>query len=220
MTETSREKVLGMIRHRLGVSSEDQTRLHGVNSRLAEHPSNTVPKMGQLEGEVKIERFIQEAENRGVQVHRVAKLANAFDVIENLQSSTSGLVIMTPGAENLGLDIASLVHEESHGVHQTVELCISTCLCGIAETGTIVLRGDEFNATTDVFLSDTHIVLLASEDIECSMEAVWQRVRREQGLPRHLTMISGPSSTGDIEMIMEKGVHGPRDLQVILWDQT
>ncbi len=49
------------------------------------------------------------------------------------------------------------------------------------------------------------------------MEAVWQRLR-DTAMPRHLTMISGPSSTGDIEMQMEKGVHGPRDLQVILME--
>ena len=36
------------------------------------------------------------------------------------------------------------------------------------------------------------------------------------GLPRATNIISGPSRTGDVELTMQLGAHGPRSVQVIL----
>ncbi len=205
-----RTAVLAKIRGRLGVAEHDKTRELTVQSRLEQHQQGTLPRLGNLHGAARIARFEAQLNAKGVGLHHAASLQETATLIE--QIAPSGCYA-TAAVVALGLDCQF----SERAARSSVDACVSTCLCAIAETGTIVLSGDEKNPTTEVFLADVHIVLLAVADIEANMEAVWQRLR-DTAMPRHLTMISGPSSTGDIEMQMEKGVHGPRDLQVILME--
>jgi L-lactate dehydrogenase complex protein LldG len=49
-------------------------------------------------------------------------------------------------------------------------------------------------------------------------EDAWARLRaRPEGLPRAtVNIIAGPSRTGDVELTMQLGAHGPRSVQVLL----
>jgi L-lactate dehydrogenase complex protein LldG len=212
--KSRRAAVLGAIRSRLGAEEADKTRHLNVQSRLAQHRVNTQPALGQLQGKEKLQRFETEATAKGVTVHRCKQ----SEIAATLQQITASYTaVHGTGAVrelDLGIDFAARTPRSS------VDCCVSTCFCAIAETGTIVLHGDKRNPTSEVFLADLHVVLLPEQDVESNMEAVWQRTRAANRLPRHLTMVSGPSSTGDIEMQLEKGVHGPRDLQVVLWSAS
>ena len=83
----------------------------------------------------------------------------------------------------------------------------------IAEIGTIILDGSGLCGRRVITLvPDTHICVVAAGDIvETVPEAL--RVVDPQ---RPLTLISGPSATSDIELSRVEGVHGPRDLVVII----
>ena len=94
---------------------------------------------------------------------------------------------------------------------------VTGAYAGIAETGTVVFVSDRTTPTTLNFLPETHVAVLARDRLVAHLEDVWARLRAERGAPpRTVNFITGPSRTGDIELQLEIGAHGPRRLHVIL----
>lgn len=89
---------------------------------------------------------------------------------------------------------------------------------GIAETGSIVMPSGPTRPTTLNFLPDQHIVVLKVSDIVDYMEAVWEQLLADGGMPRTVNVITGPSRTADVEQTLQLGAHGPRSLHVLLLD--
>jgi L-lactate dehydrogenase complex protein LldF len=90
----------------------------------------------------------------------------------------------------------------------------------LAESGTIVLLSGPGRERCISLLPPAHIAVVRSErvlaDIDDLAPALAQGgVSDFQGI----TLISGPSMTGDIEMTPILGVHGPNRLFVILWSE-
>ena len=96
---------------------------------------------------------------------------------------------------------------------------VTGAFAGIAETGTLVFVSDRTTPTTLGFLPETHIAVLARDRLVAHLEDVWARLRNERTFPpRTVNFITGPSRTGDIELQLELGAHGPRRLHVLLVD--
>lgn len=95
------------------------------------------------------------------------------------------------------------------------DAAITLCALAIAETGTLVLEGvagQGRRATT--LVPDLHICVLNAADIVPTVPEAFARLASASTLP--LTFFSGPSATADIEMTRIKGVHGPRQLHILL----
>jgi L-lactate dehydrogenase complex protein LldG len=92
----------------------------------------------------------------------------------------------------------------------------------IAETGTIVLSSDEPNALLVSLLPPVHIALLRSAQVAGTLDGVISRLSRERinraDPSRSITLITGPSRTSDVELVLSIGVHGPKELHVIILD--
>lgn len=114
-------------------------------------------------------------------------------------------------------DSAELSHEE---LNQT-DAVVTAATSAIADTGTIVLmHGPTEGRRAISLVPDRHIcVVLASQvvsDVPESIAAVKPAI--VEGQP--MTMISGGSATSDIELSRVDGVHGPRQLHVIVVDDA
>jgi L-lactate dehydrogenase complex protein LldG len=99
-----------------------------------------------------------------------------------------------------------------------VDGVITGCTVGIAETGTIVLTGTEHEGRRALTLvPDLHVCVIDErqivELIPEAMDVLW---RIAGAARRPVTFVSGPSATSDIELSRVEGVHGPRDLVVLV----
>ena len=88
----------------------------------------------------------------------------------------------------------------------------------IAETGTLVLRSDNEEHRLASLLPRVHIAVLNVRDLVPELGEALAKLQTD-GIPPVITFITGPSRTGDIELTLVVGVHGPEILHVVLVDE-
>ena len=92
-----------------------------------------------------------------------------------------------------------------------------------AETGTTFIIENEGNARLATGLPEKHIVISGLEKIVPTIEdgllsvEVTSRYANYK-VPAYVSLISGPSKTGDIEKTTVYGAHGPREFHLVLMD--
>ncbi len=88
----------------------------------------------------------------------------------------------------------------------------------IAETGTIVLESTDEAVRLATTLPTLHFVLLDPRKVVTDGQAAIPYLRQmHASAPRnYLAYITGPSRTADIERVLTIGVHGPKELHILL----
>jgi L-lactate dehydrogenase complex protein LldG len=88
----------------------------------------------------------------------------------------------------------------------------------IADTGTLVLESTAEAVRMSTTLPERHFVLLDPRKIVADGAAAvpWMRRMHQERPQAFLAWITGPSRTADIERVLTIGVHGPRELHVLL----
>ncbi|MEE2711993.1 MAG: lactate utilization protein [Planctomycetota bacterium] len=89
---------------------------------------------------------------------------------------------------------------------------------GVAETGSLVLSSAAERHRLVSLLPTVHVALLRATRILGGLDEALRHVADAgpDGLPRALTFVTGPSRTADIELTLVVGVHGPKELHVIV----
>ena len=99
---------------------------------------------------------------------------------------------------------------------------VTSAQAAIAETGTLVLESERERHRLASLLPPVHIAILNAVDICLSLGEALRLVRRDGSttMSRTITFITGPSRTADIELTLAIGVHGPKELYVIVIEET
>ena len=98
------------------------------------------------------------------------------------------------------------------------DIGISSVDCAIAETGTLMVCSRPGQERVASLLPLMHVAIVERQQIVPDLiDAFGILHQRGLGnLPSNTTFITGPSKTGDIELQLTTGVHGPKHWRVIL----
>jgi L-lactate dehydrogenase complex protein LldG len=91
---------------------------------------------------------------------------------------------------------------------------VSSALYGLADPGSVVVAASPDEPRARSLLPDVHVAVIREDRVLPDLAALLDALGGE--LPSSLAIITGPSSTGDIEMRHVYGVHGPREQHVVI----
>lgn len=93
---------------------------------------------------------------------------------------------------------------------------LTTTRGGIAETGSLILWPSAEEPRLTSLVPPIHIALLKASGLHGSLRDAMVAQDWASGMPTNALLVSGPSKTADIEQTLAYGVHGPRELIVLV----
>ncbi len=97
-----------------------------------------------------------------------------------------------------------------------IDAAITSTMGGIAETGVIILWPDQKEPRLMSLVPPIHIAVLEAEKIYNTFSEAIETGNWPETMPTNVLLISGPSKTADIELTLAFGVHGPKELIVLI----
>ncbi|MEE9284599.1 MAG: LUD domain-containing protein [Dehalococcoidia bacterium] len=129
--------------------------------------------------------------------------------------------------EEVPPDIPQLVAVARRRLRQSfidADMGITGANVAIAETGSIVIVSNEGNARLVSTLPPVHVAILGIEKVVATLDDATSLLRvlsksgTGQRVTSYISYITGPSRTADIELSLTIGVHGPKEVHIILLD--
>ena len=176
-------------------------------------------------------RFLEELEVLGGHGTRVDSVDEAREYVLRLVREREAKRVVRWDDEELeelgvdgplaeaGVDVAVWRDlEDFREVAGRADIGLSTARWAIAETGSLVLEHGPGKGRTVTLLPPTHVAVLPVDRILRTVpEAIGKYAGGEAGgLPANVSFHTGPSRSGDIEMSIFVGMHGPGDVHVVL----
>jgi L-lactate dehydrogenase complex protein LldG len=173
---------------------------------------------GALAPSMRVARFCERVGDYRAEVRRVTDVAEAVASAAGERAATRFVV---PAGLPHAWRPAELELTDDAGFSPTeldrMDGVITGCTVAIAETGTIVLAGGAHEGRRAITLvPDLHICVVDEAQIVELVPESFLRLAELGMQTRPITFISGPSATSDIELSRVEGVHGPRDLVVLV----
>ncbi len=116
------------------------------------------------------------------------------------------------------LDLPLLRTDKPYDVHalETCDVGISECDALIAQTGSVLVTNRSAGGRALSVLPPHHVVLARREQLVADLPAAFESLKQKyaDNYPGMISLITGPSRTGDIERILVLGAHGPKKLTI------
>ena len=108
------------------------------------------------------------------------------------------------------------IEEWKERLFNEIDVGITTTLGGIAESGSLILWPNPREPRLMSLVPPVHIALLDSGAIHETFAQAMEKQRWSERMPTNALLISGPSKTADIEQTLAYGIHGPKELIVLV----
>jgi L-lactate dehydrogenase complex protein LldG len=177
-----------------------------------------------------VARFCQELTAAGGHPHLAADAEDAVrQVLALVQACSARRALLGRGAfldtlpladrlRALGIDVTAvdaLPAAAARDAFFAADVGISGVSHLIAETGSVVVASSPDEPRSVSLLPPVHIAVAERRQVLPDLFDLLGP-GAAAGLPSCLTLITGPSKTGDIELRLVTGVHGPGELHVVL----
>ncbi|HTY25243.1 MAG TPA: LUD domain-containing protein [Desulfomonilaceae bacterium] len=93
--------------------------------------------------------------------------------------------------------------------------CVEEVFAAVAETGSLVWTSQGGKPVQAGLVCTHHVAMVSEESIHETLDDFFSSLGDSP--PTNITLETGPSRTGDIEMTLTIGVHGPSRLTVIVF---
>ena len=207
-------------------------RLHAATEgQLVDTPEITDLPAESLTSPQKIEKLKAHMEAVRTEVHVVATQDWTTTLKKILKKRDLKTLLYAPGT-SFGSEVQKACAEESDGLPELVpyddhienfkeqlfdiDAAVTSTVGGIAETGAVILWPDEKEPRLMSLVPPIHIAILQAAKIYATFSEAIQAEDWARTLPTNVVLISGPSKTADIELTLAFGVHGPKELIVII----
>lgn len=167
-------------------------------------------------------RFVQEARQAACVLHEVETPAAAIAAILEVVGEDAVISAWDPAfipvpALQQALDKAQI---ERVGQDANVRVGLTGVDAALAATGSIIVASGNGRWRAASLLPPVHIAVLTNDQILADLES-WLEAQEEAGLEAmrqhsNIVIITGPSRTADIAMQLVMGMHGPRELHLVL----
>ncbi|HEY0603214.1 MAG TPA: lactate utilization protein [Herpetosiphonaceae bacterium] len=229
----SRSRILGRIRSSLQVN---QAHLQSQADRFpAPHPrgpfvATDLPVLEQFEAELTaLHGHVHICDGAADALEQLGSLLEAAGAQRVMAWNPEDLPI--PGVESLleGMGIACVDPQVLGAGDRTARLDalepIAVGLTGaqaaVAESGSMLVLSDNGRGRLASLLPPMHIAVIPADRIVQTLPDAFALLKQEHGDElfsdhSNLAVISGPSRTADIELSLTLGVHGPKEVHVIV----
>lgn len=174
-------------------------------------------------------RFLEELEALGGYGRRVSSLEEAREYVVSLARERGAKLLVRWDVEELdrlGVDdplkeagVEVVVWRDLGDFREVTaraDVGLSTAEWAIAETGSLVLTSGPGRGRTVTLLPPTYVAVVAVEKVLSTVPEAIEKYAGGGGLPANVCFHTGPSRSGDIEMSLVTGMHGPGDVHVVL----
>ena len=210
----ARERILGAVRRSLRRAGPlPESVRAGLERRLA----NPTPNLKPVLAEDPVSLFVRKANAVHTRTTMVSTLAGVSEaVVSHIEDNGLGdAIVVAPELE--GIQWSNRLVVEARAARGSDQLSVTGAFAGIAETASVMLLSGPESPTTLNFLPEDHIVVLRESRIVAHPEDAWALLRAERAaMPRTVNLICGPSKTGDVELVILEGAHGPRRFHVVV----
>lgn len=131
-------------------------------------------------------------------------------------------LLQARGIERLDyVSLAAMSLEKRREAMLRCQIGITSCDCAIAETGSLLLCSRSGRERVASLLPPVHVAIIERKQIVPDLLDAIGLLGGKAGqgsaeLPTNVVLITGPSKTGDIELQLTTGVHGPGKWHVIV----